>query len=409
MYKLKLQIGEFSKLSNVSVKTLRHYEKMGLLRPFEVDESSGYRYYQVSQLQDMLTIRNLKEVGFSLEEIGELMDSDSQMPGPDLLLAKIRQTEAQLKQLVLRRNRLQSMVDSQQKYKDMEEITIQALPAITVASYRGVIASYDKLGDLCVNVIGPEMMRLGCECPEPGYCFTIEHQKEYKDLDLNLDLDGNVDIDIEYCEQVVEPKQDSDLIKFKQLPAVPAAVCIKCYGPYERLYQHYVDAFAYIAQKGYKIVGSPRANYVDGIWNQSDPEKWLTIVQIPVEQVQETKLNATNRLKLYCCPKCGEVAVTYGHASLTCCSSPLQPIPIKKAEQHEKPTISEVDGDQLLEFNNPMTKDFYIAAVVFERYDRVEVVRLFPEQEASVRVPMLAGAKVFVVYRQQDSVWGVRL
>lgn len=175
------------------------------------------------------------------------------------------------------------------------------------------------------------------------------------------------------------------------------------------MYQHYVDAFAYIAQKGYKIVGNPRANYVDGIWNQSDPEKWLTIVQIPVEQVQETKLNATNRLKLYCCPKCGEVAVTYGHASLTCCSSPLQPIPIKKAEQHEKPTISEVDGEQLLEFNNPMTKDFYIAAVVFDRYDRVEVVRLFPEQEASVHVPMLAGAKVFVVYRQQDSVWGVRL
>lgn len=399
MYKLKLQIGEFSKLSNVSVKTLRHYEKMGLLRPYEVDESSGYRYYQVSQLQDMLTIRNLKEVGFSLEEIGDLMDSDSQVPGSDLLLAKIRQTEAQLKQLVLRRNRLQSMVDSQQKYKNMEDITIQALPAITVASYRGVIASYDKLGELCVNVIGPEMMRLGCQCPEPGYCFTFEHQKEYRDHD----------IDIEYCEQVIEAKQDSDIIRFKQLPAVPAAVCIKCYGPYERLYQHYVDAFAYIAQKGYKIAGNPRANYVDGIWNQSDPEKWLTIVQIPVEQVPQVKLNATNRLKLYCCPVCGELAVTYGQASLACCNSPLQPIPIKKAEQHEKPTISEVDGEQLLEFNNPMTKDFYIAAVVFERYDRVEVVRLFPEQEALVRVPMLVGAKVYVVYRQQDSVWGVRL
>lgn len=399
MYKLKLQIGEFSKLSNVSVKTLRHYEKMGLLRPYEVDESSGYRYYQVSQLQDMLTIRNLKEVGFSLEEIGDLMDSDSQVPGSDLLLAKIRQTEAQLKQLVLRRNRLQSMVDSQQKYKNMEDITIQALPAITVASYRGVIASYDKLGELCVNVIGPEMMRLGCQCPEPGYCFTFEHQKEYRDHD----------IDIEYCEQVIEAKQDSDIIRFKQLPAVPAAVCIKCYGPYERLYQHYVDAFAYIAQKGYKIAGNPRANYVDGIWNQSDPEKWLTIVQIPVEQVPQVKLNATNRLKLYCCPVCGELTVTYGQASLACCNSPLQPIPIKKAEQHEKPTISEVDGEQLLEFNNPMTKDFYIAAVVFDRYDRVEVVRLFPEQEALVRVPMLAGAKVYVVYRQQDSVWGVRL
>ena len=49
--KTKLKIGEFSKLMQVTVKTLRHYESIGLLLPSEVDESSGYRYYRLEQMQ----------------------------------------------------------------------------------------------------------------------------------------------------------------------------------------------------------------------------------------------------------------------------------------------------------------------------------------------------------------------
>ena len=77
------------------------------------------------------------------------------------------------------------------------------------------------------------MARLGCECPEPGYCYTIEHGGYRKE-----------NIDIEYCEQVAAMGKDSDIIKFKQIPH----------------------------------------SYVDGIWNQEDPEKWLTIIQVPVEK-----------------------------------------------------------------------------------------------------------------------------
>lgn len=395
MYKLKLQIGEFSKLCGVTVKTLRHYEKMGLIRPMEVDKWTGYRYYQVSQLQTMETIRGLKAVGFSLEEIGDLIESDCQTPGQDLLLAKIRETEAQLHKLVLRRDMLLEMADSQNKYQKMEQISIQTLPSITVASYRGIIEKYDKLGDLCLNVIGPEMARLGCECPMPGYCFTIEHNKEYQDHD----------IDIEYCEMVREAKQDSDIIKFKVLPMVPMAVCFKCYGPYDRLYRHYVDAFAYIAKEGYEVVDAPRANYVDGIWNQADPEKWLTVIQIPVRKIKQEPLTTSNRLKLYCCPTCGAVTIGYGKTAISCCGEVLPPVPCKKVEQADRPTVAEMDGEFFLEYNHPMTKDSYIAAVVVERYDRVELIRLFPEQEASVRVPQIKGAKIYTLYRQMDKVW----
>ena len=117
------------------------------------------------------------------------------------------------------------------------------------------------------------MARLGCECPEPGYCYTIEHGG-YKPKD----------IDIEYREKVTKKGTDSAVIKFKDIPAVPLAACLKVFGSYDKLYDNYVELFAYLEKGGYKIVDAPRAVYIDGIWNQEDPAKWLTIIQVPVEK-----------------------------------------------------------------------------------------------------------------------------
>ena len=91
------------------------------------------------------------------------------------------------------------------------------------------------------------------------------------------------DVDIEYCEQVEEMGEDSAIIQFKRLPAVPKALCMKHVGPYERFYESFIEAFRYIEEKGYKPVGQHRTCYVDGAWNQQDPEKWLSIIQIPIE------------------------------------------------------------------------------------------------------------------------------
>ena len=271
---IKLKIGEFSRLMQTTVKTLRHYEQIGLLAPCEVDEATGYRYYSLGQMQRLNAIKDLKRLGFSLEEIAELFDDDTHIPSLEQLGAKIEECERMLKDLEHRRSLLETLANSRKRLNEMEKFTIQPLPEIIVASHREVIKSYEALGPLCVNVIGPEMQRLGCKCSPAGYCFTIEHDKEYRPTD----------IDIEYCEQVEEMGTDSAIIQFKRLPAVPMAICMKHYGPYDRFYQSYMELFAYIEQQGYRIAGAPRACYVDGIWNQEDPEKWLSIIQVPVEK-----------------------------------------------------------------------------------------------------------------------------
>ncbi len=274
-YKMKLKIGEFSQMMQVTVKTLRHYEQKGLLLPDEVDEWTGYRYYCIDQMQKLNSIRELQRLGFSLEEIKDLYDDHSHKPSIDQLSEKIDDTERQLKQLLARRAQLLEWRGSLKEMNSMEKFSIQSLPEIIVASHRETIPSYESLGLLCVNKIGPEMQRLGCKCPPPGYCFTVEHNKEYTPTN----------IDIEYCEQVEEMGTDSAIIQFKRISEVPVAISMKHYGPYDRFYQSYVELFKYIEEQGYRIAGQPRCCYIDGAWNQEDPEKWLSIIQVPVENI----------------------------------------------------------------------------------------------------------------------------
>ncbi len=270
--KTRLKIGEFSKLMQVTVKTLRHYEQKRQLIPDEVDEWTGYRYYSIEQMQKLQNIRDLQRLGFSLDEIKELCDSYSCTPTISQLTEKIEETEAQLRKLIARRNQLIDWRNARKQMKTMEKFSIQSLPEIIVASHREVLPDYAAIGPMCINKIAPEMQRLGCKCPPPGYCFTVEHDSEYKPTD----------VDIEYCEQVEEMGEDSAIIQFKRLPAVPKALCMKHVGPYERFYESFTEAFRYIEEHGLKPVGQHRTCYIDGAWNQEDPEKWLSVIQIPI-------------------------------------------------------------------------------------------------------------------------------
>ena len=69
-----LRIGEFSKLSRVSIRMLRHYDDIGLLKPAEIDQFTGYRYYSPEQLPVVGRITALKDMGFSLADIVKMLE-----------------------------------------------------------------------------------------------------------------------------------------------------------------------------------------------------------------------------------------------------------------------------------------------------------------------------------------------
>lgn len=97
------RIGEFSKISNLSVKTLRYYDEIGLLEPAETDIFTGYRLYSPSQAADAIKIQALKEFGFSLDEIKCFyQDTDSLLEQKEQMLKK------QLQELKSRLHKLES-------------------------------------------------------------------------------------------------------------------------------------------------------------------------------------------------------------------------------------------------------------------------------------------------------------
>lgn len=273
-YKIKLTIGEFSKLCYVTVKTLRYYEQMGLLMPHEVDEWTGYRYYDVGQMQTMIKVRNLKSLGLSLDEIKEVMEQGGEKPDADLLARKIEETVNEICLLRQRMHELEQLQERTANINRMSKITIRPLQGGVVASFRRHIKSYEELGNLCVNVIGPEMHRLGCECPEEtAYCFTLDYNQ------------NNVpdDIDLEYCEIVKEAKEESDIIKFRTLPVVEKAVCIDHYGSYSNFDTTVAKVFEYLEKNKLKVTSAPRFNYIHGIWDCDSENDWLTVIEIPIE------------------------------------------------------------------------------------------------------------------------------
>jgi DNA-binding transcriptional MerR regulator len=270
--KIKFKIGEFSKLCQVTIKTLRHDETVGLLTPAEIDEWTGYRYYDTSQLRRMSNIVYFKRLGFSLEEIADILEESLEMPTAEAIRAKIAQAGREVERLLWRSAELAKLEERLLKRENiMEKVFEKSLPSRIFATHRRKVASYQELFNLMPNVIGPEMQRLGCECPDPQSCFTVEHQSEH-----------GKEIDIEYFEAVKESGQDSELITFKTLPEEPLALCINHFGAYEGMPQSFADLYDYAEAQGYKPTGLARFCYIDGIWNKESEDEWLTEIQLPV-------------------------------------------------------------------------------------------------------------------------------
>ena len=145
-----LQIGEFSRICQVSVKTLHHYDKIGLLVPAEVDRFTGYRYYQMEQIDTMNYIQRLKRYGFSLEEIQYIITLSDEKEISSLLRQqrdKLKR-EQQEKDTIL--NELQTHISIFERtgdvmtYQKGYQIEIKNSPALNVLAVRAKM-SVDEL------------------------------------------------------------------------------------------------------------------------------------------------------------------------------------------------------------------------------------------------------------------------
>ena len=108
---MKLRIGEFARLGQVSVSALRYYSDAGLLKPAHTDRWTGYRYYDLDQLPSLNRILALKDLGLSLEDIGRLM-GDELPPEQIRALLRVKQAEMreQSRELMERLSRVEARI-----------------------------------------------------------------------------------------------------------------------------------------------------------------------------------------------------------------------------------------------------------------------------------------------------------
>lgn len=101
------------------------------------------------------------------------------------------------------------------------------------------------------------------------------------------------------------------------------------------------------------------------------------------------------RIKFYVCSTCGNILTATGEAELSCCGRKLAPLTAQKADEAHKLKVETVEDDYYITFDHEMKKEHYITFVASVGYDRVLLVKLYPEQGGEVRFPKINGAKLY--------------
>lgn len=269
MYK----IGDFSRLCQVSVKTLHHYDDVGLLRPAWVDRDSGYRFYRAVQVAQVRRIRNLRALGFSLEQIAEVLDDHATSHS---LLDVLHAKRQELEQLARETHDRLTQLDAWLKQITQEE-TMPRLDAVVkkvdsqlVASKRERITSLDRLGEMFADVEA-HVARHGGRIVGPG--TFINYDTEYQH--------GGSDMETFFA--IATPIPEAQDVRVYELPAVPAMASLIYHGAHDAACEAARQSLAtWIEENGYRMNGPDRLVFLEC----GDPEQPTVIeFQYPVEKV----------------------------------------------------------------------------------------------------------------------------
>ena len=266
-----LKIGDFSKLSRVSIRMLRHYDDIGLLKPAEIDDFTGYRYYREDQLFIVARITALKDMGFALADIVrilEIYDDKEKLDG--FLTERQHELAQQAKEMEYKLMLLDTARKRLRKEQKMSfDVTVKTIPERYAATVRMVVPHYEDEG-MAWSMMG--------ECKEalvpddPCYAIAEFLDDEFKE--------ENVEIIVSMA--VKGRHQDTEHVKFKVLSAVKVASCI-IKGSYDQMGEAYATVASWIKENGYKMNGPMFNIYHVGPVQTQNPNEYVTEACFPVE------------------------------------------------------------------------------------------------------------------------------
>jgi len=273
---VRVKIGDFAKISMVSVSALRYYNEVGLLKPAETDKWTGYRYYALDQLPMLYRILALKDLGLSLDQIRRLIGEElpvEQIRG--MLRLKRVELQEQAKELEERLGRVETrllQIEMEGKMADYDVIVKQieqlrsAVIYDTVSSMETANSTFDRLFDEILE-----------------YVYSNGGAMDNPCLDLWYDSPNDKPENMRVAVAVPTPSNipTNDRVKLEELPGVDQMASVVHSGPFATLGQAYSALLNWINDNGYQVAGPTREIYLQ-YERTGDPNKWVTEIQMPV-------------------------------------------------------------------------------------------------------------------------------
>lgn len=268
------RIGEFSTLTGISIYMLRNYDKIGLLKPEQVDDSTGYRFYGKRQIVEANRIQVLKSLGFRLKEILEMrLNGMSESTIKTYLENKIsekKRTLAETEQQIKRMQKALKELNLQDEYT--LSVTVKKLPARKAVGVRGMIRDFSEEG-LLWERLAKGCKKHGVRLADVPYCFAIIHSADSE----------KKRIDAEVLRVVERILPDIDGLKFAVIPETEVAA-VAYQGIYSKIGDINRHIYRWTEENGYTICGRAFQTYYVSPENENDPEKYITEVCFPIKK-----------------------------------------------------------------------------------------------------------------------------
>ena len=267
------KIGDFSKLVRVSPRMLRHYEKCGLLYPAEIDRFTGYRQYSAAQIPLLTNIVTLRDMGFSIDEIGDILPHFDDCAYMDnILRAKAASVKKSIEFEQKKYDMLIQMSVTMRKENSIMvyEVELRKLPPVKVLSLRGIIPHYRDEGVLWEK-LGKFIGENQIKCHSDGYSTYFD--EEYKESDPDVEIAIPVD----------ELGVNQGEFVYQEYDEIPLAVTVRFSGPFDGGYDAASEKLAeWMESNGYAFAGNLRGHVITSPDDEPNPDKWLTELQAPV-------------------------------------------------------------------------------------------------------------------------------
>ena len=276
------KIGDFSKLGQVSVRMLRHYDHLGLLKPVHIDKFTSYRYYTAGQLANLNRILFFKDLGFSLQQIKDLLSNN--LPNDQLrgmLMMKQVELEREVQDSHARLARVEARLQQieQEGKPPPYEVTTKSAGEMVIASMRQLVPKPQDMDYHCKKMYttlykGLDDLGILPRYPE----LTFYHNDEYPEADL--DVETAVRISAQYLNAALEHPH----IKVRNAPAEKNVTALIYEGPYRNVGSAVLVLLNWIAINEWNISGSVRELHLSGPAHAKGEvqEKAVLELQIPV-------------------------------------------------------------------------------------------------------------------------------